>query len=83
MLKSRSPRLLTFALVLAALSLPSFGQKFTPDWTSLEQYKCPEWFRDAKLGVFLHWGPSSVADLVDGRGHAAPSRAARRAQRRP
>jgi len=33
---------------------------FQPTWESLKQYRCPEWFRDAKLGVFLHWGPMSV-----------------------
>ena len=35
-------------------------QKFEPTWESLQQYKCPEWFRDAKFGIFLHWGPTSV-----------------------
>ena len=38
---------------------------FEPTWESLEQYTCPEWFRDAKLGIFLHWGPASVP-AVDG-----------------
>ena len=27
---------------------------------SLKQYKCPEWFRDAKLGIWAVWGPESV-----------------------
>ncbi len=31
---------------------------FTPD--TLEQYKTPEWFRDAKFGIWSHWGPQSV-----------------------
>lgn len=31
--------------------------KFTADWESLKQYKCPDWFRDAKFGVWAHWGP--------------------------
>ncbi|QZT37564.1 alpha-L-fucosidase [Halosquirtibacter xylanolyticus] len=26
---------------------------------SLHQYNCPEWFRDAKFGIFLHWGVAS------------------------
>lgn len=30
---------------------------FEPNWTSLKQYRCPEWFRDAKLGFWSHWGP--------------------------
>jgi len=29
-------------------------------WKSLERYKCPEWFRDAKFGVYVHWGVYSV-----------------------
>lgn len=34
--------------------------KFKPDFESLKQYKCPDWFRDAKFGIFLHWGVNSV-----------------------
>jgi alpha-L-fucosidase len=33
---------------------------FNPTWESLLQYKCPEWFRDAKFGIWSHWGPQSV-----------------------
>ena len=35
--------------------------KFEPTVESLQQYKCPEWFRDAKFGIYLHWGAYSVA----------------------
>ena len=31
--------------------------KFSPDWNSLKQYQVPEWFRDAKFGIWAHWGP--------------------------
>src|SRR5579864_8068680 len=31
--------------------------KFTPTWASLSQYKAPEWFRNAKFGIWAHWGP--------------------------
>lgn len=31
--------------------------KFEPSWQSLKQYKVPEWFRDAKFGIWAHWGP--------------------------
>ena len=27
---------------------------------SLKQYQCPEWFRNAKFGIWSHWGPQSV-----------------------
>jgi len=33
---------------------------FTPDWDSLGAYRAPGWFRDAKFGIFIHWGVFSV-----------------------
>jgi alpha-L-fucosidase len=33
---------------------------FRPDWESLENYKVPEWYMDAKFGIFIHWGAYSV-----------------------
>ena len=38
---------------------------FTPYWDSLKQYKCPEWFRDAKLGIWSCWGPECVPEQGD------------------
>jgi len=31
--------------------------KFEPTWESLSQYQAPEWFRNAKFGIWAHWGP--------------------------
>lgn len=31
--------------------------KFEPTWESLQQYKVPEWYRNAKFGIWAHWGP--------------------------
>ena len=31
-----------------------------PDWQSLSSYEVPEWYRDAKFGIFIHWGVYSV-----------------------
>ena len=33
---------------------------FEPTMESLGQFVCPEWFRDAKFGIWSHWGPQSV-----------------------
>jgi alpha-L-fucosidase len=33
---------------------------FHADWNSLAAYRTPEWFQDAKFGIFLHWGVYSV-----------------------
>lgn len=39
---------------------------FAPNWDSLRKhYECPEWFRDAKLGFWAHWGPQSQAMAGD------------------
>jgi alpha-L-fucosidase len=29
---------------------------FEPGWQSLTNYQCPDWFRDAKFGIWAHWG---------------------------
>ena len=29
---------------------------FQPDWESLEKYQIPQWYDDAKFGIFIHWG---------------------------
>jgi alpha-L-fucosidase len=33
---------------------------FRPDWGSLQDYKIPDWYQDAKFGIFIHWGLYSV-----------------------
>ena len=30
---------------------------FVPTWESLSQYETPEWYKDAKFGIWAHWGP--------------------------
>jgi alpha-L-fucosidase len=38
---------------------------FRPDWQSLKQYRVPEWFRDAKFGIWAHWGPQCEPEMGD------------------
>jgi alpha-L-fucosidase len=33
------------------------AMEFQPTWESLRQYSVPEWYRDAKFGIWAHWGP--------------------------
>ena len=40
--------------------IPSPTGPFKPEMDSLKQYQCPEWFRDAKFGIWAHWGPQAV-----------------------
>lgn len=51
--------LMLFMLVLIP-ELQVSAQKFTSDIETFIQYKYPEWFRDAKFGIWSHWGPQAV-----------------------
>jgi len=33
---------------------------FAPNWDSLAKYEIPQWYQDAKFGIFIHWGAYSV-----------------------
>lgn len=37
-------------------------KKYKADWESLKQHSNPEWFLDAKFGIYCHWGPYSVPE---------------------
>ena len=39
--------------------------KYQPTWESLRQHQTPEWFRDAKFGIWAHWGPQCVEGTGD------------------
>ncbi|MBP5345011.1 MAG: alpha-L-fucosidase [Bacteroidales bacterium] len=38
---------------------------FGNDWESLSAWECPEWFKDAKFGIWAHWGPQCHAEAGD------------------
>jgi len=52
----------TLALLAGGCATEMSSKKFLPTPESLQQYECPEWFRDAKFGIYLHWGVYSVAE---------------------
>ena len=35
-------------------------QKYEANWDSLKKYEVPEWWKNAKFGIYFHWGPYSV-----------------------
>ena len=64
----------TGAAAAAGLWLPNLsrrqpaaphGADFQPTWASLAQYQTPDWFRDAKFGMWAHWGPQCVPEYGD------------------
>ena len=38
---------------------------YEPTVESLSAYQCPEWFRDAKFGIWAHWGPQCQPENGD------------------
>ena len=45
--------------------LPVASGPFQPTVESLETYQTPDWFRDAKFGIWAHWGPQAVPRAGD------------------
>ena len=44
---------------------PIAAGPFKPDWKSFKQYECPEWFRDAKFGIWAHWSAQCQPEQGD------------------
>ena len=38
-------------------------QRFKPTVESLLDYECPTWFKEAKFGIYIHWGVYSVVEM--------------------
>jgi len=51
--------LLTAAILAGAQAPPAAGP-YQPTTQSLRKHKAPQWFEDAKFGIFIHWGPYAV-----------------------
>ncbi len=47
---------LTPTVIVSTQAEPVAAGPFAPTWESLKQYQTPEWFRDAKFGIWAHWG---------------------------
>jgi alpha-L-fucosidase len=45
---------------LLFLSSVAMSQTYKPDWQSLDTRPLPQWYKDAKFGIFIHWGVYSV-----------------------
>ena len=74
MTPNRREFLQTSALAMAGLWLPKSPRglacagpsaDFQPTFASLSQYQTPDWFRDAKFGMWAHWGPQCVPEQGD------------------
>lgn len=53
-------RLLVLTLLFASFSGGLVAQPYQSTWESIDQRETPQWWSDAKFGIFIHWGPYSV-----------------------
>ncbi len=44
----------------AGCAVAMTNPEYEPTWDSLSKHKNPDWFRDAKFGIYTHWGPVTV-----------------------
>ena len=52
-----------------ATLLPQESGPFQPEMNSFKTYQCPDWFRDAKFGIWSHWGPDSIPGISNNFAH--------------
>ena len=52
--------LLTVYFVLSMLLIGTSRGKYEPNWKSIDSRPLPEWYDQAKFGIFIHWGVFSV-----------------------
>ena len=55
----KGPKIL-FSALLCIIYLSTKAQTYEPNWKSLDTRPMPEWFNEAKIGIFIHWGVYSV-----------------------
>src|SRR5512138_3214544 len=52
-------------VIVSTNAEPVAPGRFQPSWESLKQFQVPEWFRDAKFGIWAHWGPQCEPERGD------------------
>ena len=52
-------------VIVSTTNEPVTPGKFKPTWNSLRQYQCPDWFRNAKFGIWACFGPQNQPEDGD------------------
>ncbi len=52
--------MLSVNLLWAMAVLVRFTRAYDPTWDSLDARPLPDWYDQAKVGIFMHFGPYSV-----------------------
>lgn len=54
--------LIILFLTLLCVKL-NYCTKYEPNWASLDKRPLPQWYDEAKVGIFIHWGVYSVPSM--------------------
>ncbi len=60
-------------VILGFFTVNSFAQPYEPNWESLNKRGIPSWFKEAKFGIFIHWGVYAVpsyAPVIENSGES-------------
>jgi alpha-L-fucosidase len=52
--------LILIVITILSGTLVQSQTKYKSDWESINSRPIPQWFQDAKFGIFIHWGLYSV-----------------------
>ena len=52
------------SLMMAANVLAADAKRYEPNWDSIDSRPTPDWWSDAKFGIFIHWGVYSVPSFA-------------------
>ena len=53
-------RKISLSLCICLLALATAAQSYQPNWESLDTRPVPDWYRNSKFGIFIHWGVYAV-----------------------
>lgn len=62
-------RLFLISMLSLYFNMSVLAQEVEPTWESIKQRGYPQWFSDAKLGIFIHWGVYSVPSYSSPEGY--------------
>jgi alpha-L-fucosidase len=63
--KTQEMLILLFAIFLLTIHAQAQQKKYEANWESLRKHEVPEWAKDAKFGIYAHWGVYSQTGAWD------------------
>ncbi len=62
----KKPTIILLTAILVSCTTKPEPKHYEPSWESLSHHEpAPDWFQDAKLGIYFHWGVYSVPAFGD------------------